>query len=214
MTLFRNTYRVESVRLKGYDYSSNGAYFITICTKNMRSYFGRIQDGEMELSPIGQIAYNCWIQLFEAFPNAIMDEFIIMPNHMHGLIIIKNEGESTEAIHRVSTKIANNATPPTYTYRGIPIDPDDEHLFLLPALGGITGKDNPMLSNHSIGKMIRWYKAKCTFAIRNELKKEFSWHTRFYDHIVRNETDMNRIRTYINNNPANFYKDKFYRRAR
>jgi putative transposase len=186
-----------------------GAYFITICTKNMHSYFGAITNGEMKLNPIGKIAHQYWLEIFNEFPNTIIDTFVIMPNHMHGIIIIDNNDIDTHAIHHVSIATNKNKIP-IYSYMGIPINPEDEHLFLLPSPGGITGMDNPMLSNHSISKMIRWYKAKCSYEVRNVLKNEFSWHSKFYDHIIRDERDMDRIRSYIRNNPANFGKDKFY----
>lgn len=81
----------RSIRLKGYDYSQAGSYFITICCQNMLCRFGKIT-GQMQLNEYGQIAYNEWLKLPERFPNIELDVFQIMPNHMHGIIVLKNVG--------------------------------------------------------------------------------------------------------------------------
>jgi putative transposase len=87
-SLFRNKYRVESTRYRGYDYSSPGKYFITICTKNKKPYFGEVVNGKMILSETGQIAEKFWREIPGHFPNIKLDEYIIMPDHIHGIIII------------------------------------------------------------------------------------------------------------------------------
>ncbi len=90
MDRFRNKYRIDSARLKGFDYSRDGIYFITICTKNRVPVFGEIVQCKMILSGPGKIVKNCWYDLPNHYYNIILDEFIIMPNHVHGLIIIRN----------------------------------------------------------------------------------------------------------------------------
>jgi putative transposase len=85
---FQNKYRVDSTRLRGYDYRNEGAYFLTICTKDRNHYFGECADGKMQLSPIGKIAHRCWAEIPDHFPNASLGAFIIMPDHMHGIIIL------------------------------------------------------------------------------------------------------------------------------
>jgi putative transposase len=87
---FRHKYRIESTRLKGYDYSRDGAYFVTICTKNKIQLFGEISSPKIKLSDIGQIVTDCWHNLQNHYPNIILDEFIVMPDHIHGIIIIRN----------------------------------------------------------------------------------------------------------------------------
>lgn len=87
-TKFKNKYRIPSARLQGYDYSQIGLYFVTICTKNRFPYFGIIKNGEMQLSKIGTTAYNCWLEIPNHFPHVSLDEFVIMPNHIHGIICI------------------------------------------------------------------------------------------------------------------------------
>jgi putative transposase len=88
MSLYQNKYRNESARLHGYDYSLEGAYFITICTKNRNHYFGKIFNGEMILNDIGIITEEIWFEIRIHYPSAILGAFVIMPNHIHGIIII------------------------------------------------------------------------------------------------------------------------------
>lgn len=82
----------KSPRLKRYNYSRNGIYFITICTKNRVNNFGEIKNGKMQLSEIGKIAHHYWIKIPNHFPFVVCDEFIVMPNHIHGILIINNVG--------------------------------------------------------------------------------------------------------------------------
>jgi putative transposase len=86
--LFKQQFRIPTTRLKNWDYSSPGYYFVTICTREKYPYFGEIKNGEMVLSEIGVIAQNCWLEIPNHYPFVTLDEFIIMPNHMHGILII------------------------------------------------------------------------------------------------------------------------------
>jgi REP element-mobilizing transposase RayT len=92
--LYKNRYRVESARLKNWDYSAPGGYFITICTKNRISYFGEITNGEMILSQIGQFVDKYWREIPTHFPRVQLDEFVVMPNHVHGIINIETVVET------------------------------------------------------------------------------------------------------------------------
>jgi len=86
VTLFRGKFRIESTRLKGYDYASPGAYFVAICTKNREQSFGMIDGGKMHLSELGKIAESMWREIPYHFENTEIDEFVVMPNHVHGII--------------------------------------------------------------------------------------------------------------------------------
>ena len=96
--LFRNKYRIESSRLKGYDYSGAGAYYITIVTRNRECFFGDVVEDNMILNESGKIADKHWKEIPEHFPYAIMDEYIVMPNHMHGIIILDTSTEKRQPI--------------------------------------------------------------------------------------------------------------------
>ena len=85
---FKNKYRISSARLQSWDYSNNGAYFITICTQNRNHFFGKIQNQEMHLSEIGKLAEKYWLEIPEHFPFVELGNFVVMPNHFHGILII------------------------------------------------------------------------------------------------------------------------------
>jgi len=187
---FNGIYRIQSARLKNWDYSWNAIYFITICTQDREFLFGDITDGKMVLSEIGEIAKTYWEEIPQHFPFAELNEFVVMPNHIHGIIIINNSGKEKdnigrEAINRVST--INSIS----TERG-----------------GITGLKNPMLSDN-LSKIIRWYKGRVSFESR-KIHADFGWQARFHDHIIRTDESFQKIRDYINNNPMTWADDKFH----
>ncbi len=112
MEKYKNKYRIQPARLQHWNYGNNAAYFVTICTQNQQCYFGKIVDNVMQLSKIGQIANNEWLKTVKIRPdmNLILDEFVVMPNHFHGIIIIGENEYNTprdtqrrDAIHGVST---------------------------------------------------------------------------------------------------------------
>ena len=78
----------RSIRLQGYDYSQRGAYFITLCTKNREHLFGEILNGEIQLNEFGKITQQCWLEIPNHFPHVQLDKYIIMPNHIHGIIVL------------------------------------------------------------------------------------------------------------------------------
>lgn len=84
---FRSKYRVPSARLQNWDYGANGAYFITICTKEMQHFFGEVVDKKMILNSVGILAEEYWIEILKQFPYVELGNFQVMPNHMHGILI-------------------------------------------------------------------------------------------------------------------------------
>jgi REP element-mobilizing transposase RayT len=98
---FKNRYRIPSARLSSWDYSSNGAYFITICTRNREHFFGEIIDAKMNLSEIGVFANTCWINIQNHFPHFYLDEYIVMPNHVHGIVIIEKPYIDNNSLPRI-----------------------------------------------------------------------------------------------------------------
>lgn len=183
---FKGKYRIESARLQNWDYASSGLYFITICTADRQHFFGEVEGGVMQLSEIGEIAKKHWCDIPGNFPFADLNEFIVMPNHIHGIIVInsvKDAIDGRDAINRVST---------------------DDHTRIR---GGVTGSNNPMLSDN-LSRIIRWYKGRVTFETR-KIHADFMWQPRFHDHIIRNDESYHRIRNYICNNPSTWDEDKF-----
>ena len=104
----------QSVRLKRYDYSQSGGYFVTICVQDRQSAFGSVIEGEMHLDATGLLAQSVWTQLTERFPGVLLDEFVLMPNHLHGIILLPsrqdagntppNLGEVVRAFKAVTTR--------------------------------------------------------------------------------------------------------------
>lgn len=203
---FQNKYRIPSARLQNWDYGTNAAYFVTICTANREHFFGNIlvkQDSnkkelmaEMILSETGIIAEKYWYEIPQHFPFVKLDAFITMPNHIHGIIIIDKKKDEklinardainrTDAINRVCT-------------------PEE---LLKKEKGGITGDKNPMLHDN-LSRILRWYKGRVSFEA-HKINPQFAWQSRFHDHIIRNEKSFARIQQYIINNPAKWGKDKF-----
>jgi len=103
MTLFKNKYRIESTRLKGWDYSAAGYYFITICTKNRECILGELVGGDVCLSNIGEIVAEEWLKTPQIRLNVDLDEWVIMPNHFHGIIILKSDGNVETPCRAVET---------------------------------------------------------------------------------------------------------------
>jgi len=171
---FKGKYRISSTRLPNWDYSWDGWYFVTICTKLKECFFGDIINGKMKLSKIGKIAEKFWGEIPIHFSFTKLDKFIVMPNHIHGIIIIQNNVD----IHNVETQ--NFASLQN-------IKPIYKNQF------------GPQSKN--LSSIIRGYKAGVKkWATMNKI--EFIWQPRFYEHIVRNEKSLNTIRKYIIDNPA------------
>ena len=113
MSLYKNKYRIESTRLANWDYGTNAPYFITICAKEMQHFFGKIENQEMNLNDTGYIVLNEWLKTPEIRPdmNITLDEFIVMPNHFHGIIFIgDNQYNTTPAESKFGIQSKNLAS--------------------------------------------------------------------------------------------------------
>ena len=181
---FRNQYRIKSSRLSDYDYNQNGIYFVTICTKNKEEFFGKIKNGKMILNDIGKIVNKFWKEIPKHFPFVKLDIHQIMPNHIHGnLEIIKNdsvvETHNYASLRHRRTKQQTNAT-----YKN---------------------KFGPQSKN--LASIIRGFKSSVKRWC-NENNQNFAWQPRFYDRIVRNDNELNRIKEYILANPQMWKRDR------
>lgn len=191
----------KNIRLKGYDYSSKGLYFITICTKNREHYFGKIENQKFEYSPIGAIAYTYWNEIPNHFRNARLGEYKIMPNHIHGIIEIVRTGHglspqsSSESGVRTGHGLSQQDSPGPSNGTADGISNKNEF-----------GKTIP----GSISAIIGQFKSSVTRWC-NENDFNFAWQSRFHDHIIRNESEYHRIEQYIINNVANWRDDKFFK---
>ena len=112
MTLFKNKYRIESARLKGWDYRNPGYYFVTICTRGRGHYFGKVEGDDVRLSAIGEIAAQCWAETPSHHQGIELDEWVIMPNHAHGIIVIRDVDDGRTGMGRGAAMLR-----PTMTIR-------------------------------------------------------------------------------------------------
>jgi REP element-mobilizing transposase RayT len=203
--LFRNKYRIGSIRLKYHNYCGIGSYFITICTKNKIRYFGKIENRKMILSELGIIAEKFWREIPGHFPNIKLDEFIIMPDHMHGIIIINdkiNFEQPVEPLHATvlrhatvpqNATVLQNATVPQQNAMIQPCPPNEHFSLISPKIG-------------SLGSIIRSYKSVVS-KYAHVIDPAFKWQKSYHDHIIRTNTELNRIRKYIRENPEKFIRN-------
>ncbi len=213
MTLFQNKYRIESARLQGWDYGSNAMYFVTICTQNRECFFGEIvetpnmETPEMQLSEIGTMADHFWNEIPTHFPFVELGEYIVMPNHVHGIIIInKRDGILRDGI--VDDGIVHDGiveTPKLGVSTGIV----DDGIVQTPKLGVSTDAASEKWKSATLGVIINQYKRICTIESR-KINRYFAWHARFHDHIIRNDASYQRIRHYIEHNPEKWQEDIFH----
>jgi REP element-mobilizing transposase RayT len=183
----------RSIRLKGYDYSKAGLYFITICRQDRINRFGQVINGEMILNEFGLIAYNEWIKLADRFSNFELDVFQIMPNHIHGIISLLPVG---------------SGLAPDLLYEGQPQGLPQPETQGLPQQLVQQGKS-------SISDIVGAYKSIVAngcleiYKSRDEIMGKF-WQRNYYEHIIRNDLAYYNISEYIINNPLKWEEDRFY----
>ena len=182
-----NVHHRRSIRLKGYDYSQEGLYFVTICVQNKQYLFGKIANREMILNTVGQMVKLCWLEIPQHFPNAVLHEYVIMPNHVHGIIELTNVGAKNFSPENKST---NDFSPENKSSN------DDIRAKNFSPLQG---------TSRTIGSIIRGFKIGVTKQLGYSV-----WQRNFYEHIIRNESSYHNITNYIVHNPANWVEDKFY----
>jgi REP element-mobilizing transposase RayT len=190
--LFQDKYRIESNRLQTWDYSSSGYYYLTICTKNKKYLFGNVIDLKMELSVEGKIALQEWEKSFMIRKELLCDKYVIMPNHIHAIVIIQKPLIPVETQGIASQSKTQNIASKSETHN---------HVSLPKQL---------MRKPKSISSFVGAYKAAVSKRINeiHKLMSETIWQQSFYDHIIRNEDSLHKIREYIVNNPINWQTDE------
>ena len=195
MTYNPQIHHRRSIRLKGYDYAQVGLYFITICTKNREFLFGNIANGEMMLNDAGKIANECWLEIPNHFPNVFLHEFVVMPNHIHGIVELISVGAEN-----FPTNIRN--FPPNITNGGNDVRANDGNDVR-------ANNDSPLRSpSKTIGSVVRGYKIGVTKWMRLNTNVYDVWQRNYWEHIIRNENDYHRIAEYIINNPKQWDNDQ------
>jgi putative transposase len=178
---FQNKYRVPSARAVWWDYSQPGAYFVTICTHDRVHSFGEIIRRDdaciVSTTQIGKYAQQYWNQIPDHFPSVELGAFQVMPNHIHGILII-GDGVVVETMHASSLQ-----------------DPE-----FMKSISPKTG---------SLARIVGSYKSAVSKSAHS-INLNFQWQERYYDHIIRDEGEFNRIQDYIINNPKNWAEDRFF----
>jgi len=211
----------RSIRLKGYDYSQAGAYFITICTQDRACLFGKVVNGEMQLNDAGRMVLAEWNMLPERFPHVVLDAFVVMPNHVHGIVVITNPALDDTA-----------TTAPTIVGAGLVSAPNDGPMSA-PNAGPMSApNDGPMSAPNdgtttrttmrtttrvvpTLGDIVGAFKSRVTVEYIRGVKtsgwppfRGRLWQRNYYEHIIRNERALNAIRQYIIENPRRWQMDR------
>ena len=207
----------RSIRLKGYDYSKPGMYYVTIVTHNHKCFFGKIENGKMILNEYGEIAQQCWTEITRRFPNIEIDEYIIMPDHIHAIIKITNPPVGTTLA--VVPDKTDGAVVPNKTDGAVVPDKTDGAVVpdkIINNFGTYTDTNITDTKPPSLGDIVGAYKSivsnKCllVFKQKNQYMGKL-WQRNYYEHIIKNNTRLSRIRKYIINNPANWNNyDEFF----
>jgi putative transposase len=220
MSLDPDLFRRKSIRLRARDYSLPGFYFVTLCTHERRFLFGDIVDGVMHLNCMGRAVESCWRDIPRHYPHAALDEFVVMPNHIHGVIqIYRDAWEPAQMPVRavgipivpglvmLGANISDNRTDvlDVGANNYLPLQPN------LSARRSLTrSKLFPMGhgTSRTIGSMIRGFKIGVTRWARLHGHQSDVWQRNYHDHIIRNEHSLERVRRYIRANPANWARDR------
>jgi len=176
----------KPIRLKNYDYSSKGCYFLTVCTENRQGLFGEIENDKIILNHTGKMVNFWWSEISTHFTGIELDQYTIMPNHIHGIINIVGDDRCVVPIQ--NNKLSNN--------------------------NKINNNGRTHRSAPTISDIIQWFKTITTNKymqnVKNNNWQPFNkrlWQRSFHDHIIRNDRSLNAIREYISNNPVNWEQD-------
>lgn len=191
-----------------YDYANNGAYFVTVCTHDKKHLFGAVADGEMLVNGAGKMIEGWWKKLPEKFPGISIDEYVIMPNHFHGIIIIEKPIHFPVGAPLVGARILDlksdeqqNREGQPQGVGGQPQGIGGQPQGIAPTVGDIVGAFKSLTTNEYIrrvkmGEFPRFEKAM--------------WQRNYWDRVIRNEREMRNVREYIAGNPKEWERDEYW----
>jgi len=188
----------RSIRLRGYDYAQPGEYFVTICVQQHECLLGKVVADEMAPNDAGEMVASWWTELPRKFPSCGVDGFVVMPNHVHGIVVIREAAVGADASEGGDDRGAH----PSLRSRagsGAPLQ-----------VSGIEGPPDRV----TLGSIVQWFKTMTTNAyVRGVTERGWTpfierlWQRNYYEHIVRDEDDLGRVRDYITNNPRSWKDD-------
>jgi REP element-mobilizing transposase RayT len=169
--------------LRGFDYSREGAYFVTICTRNREYLFGAMVDGEMRLNNVGRVVQTVWGGLSDRFPTIELDAFVVMPNHVHGILVV---GAALAPPKR--RKVGAGLAPPRR---------------------GAASSAPTKFASTTLGTVVRAFKSISAVGVNRLLSRsgQSLWQRSYYEHVIRTEESLSRIREYIATNPLRWQLD-------
>jgi len=223
--LFKGKFRAESIRLSYWDYRLDGYYHVVICVKDICDWFGDIEEMGMRLSTIGKVVLKCWKEIPKHFPDVILDDFAIMPNHLHGIVVINRSGniwddgkDYNPEGDRVLFENNNGQTrkpsvetrPPAgeaghgvHNHNGKFHNPSVETRHVASLQSGLR-KFGP-LQPYSLSSIIHAFKSSVKRWCNQNDYRNFRWQERFWDTIIENEKQLMETRRYIRDNPRKKY---------
>ncbi len=233
--LYRGIYRIPSARKRNWNYANDGQYYITIVTAQRRELFGKIEDGEMYLNPYGQIAYDEFFKSFEIRKELFLGEFVIMPNHIHAIVHIDNEKNANSSVETHGRASQNNGETTVkttiQTHGRASLQQNATNESPIQTHGRASLQPEHWSLNHSIDHSVCFREPKSLSSFVGDFKSSTLcriddwidangidpsykynrnkplWQTRFYDRIIRDGYEYQRIANYIKNNPQNWPED-------
>ena len=200
MTFDAHKHHRRSIRLKGYDYSQVGAYFVTISVRGRQCLFGDVVEGTMQLNDAGRMVWDIWEALPARFADLELDTFMVMPNHLHGILVLSSHGAPTRGAP-TEGQIASHVRAPLV---GAPCD----------NRAPTAGQNTSPRGTATLGEVVGAFKSLITVAYIRGVKQH-DWQPfsgqlllrNYHEHIIREEAELDRIREYICNNPMQWHLD-------
>lgn len=199
MEKWNGKYRIPSARAIWWDYANDGTYFITICVKDRLHLLGECNNGKMKLSTIGLIVQGCWYEIPRLSANTCLGEFIVMPNHIHGILFVNNAPKPPLIANLDNVDTSHQTTTPNNTDKTKATNKQKQQFYsdISPKAG-------------TVATILRSFKSACTKHINLAfLEINFDWQERYWDSIIKDDNSFETIANYIINNPAKWDEDQF-----
>jgi len=206
----------RSIRLKGYDYTQPGGYYVTICTFRKRCVLGQVVGEEVRLDPPGRIVEECWRAIPDHFPRVVLDEFVVMPNHLHGILILSNEDGTNvprDIVAHRDTALPHPGPQVGITSGSAEADPDSGTLWRPPTADPRREAFGRPVRG-SVPTIVRSLKSAVTKRVNKLQQRQGTafWQDNYHEHVVRDRDDLDRIREYIILNPLRWADDDYHPR--
>ena len=197
----------RSIRITNYDYAGMGSYFVTICTYNKESLFGDIINMKIRLNDLGKVVEECWRAIPIHFEMVELDTFVVMPNHVHGIIMIT---DTTTLVGATHASPLSSTTRTNICQSPLDIDSDSRWATHASPLRSSCSTHPKGPNSQSLGAIIGSFKSEVSkwYHKINTTPSQTVWQRNYYEHIIRNDTEWDQIRQYIKSNPARWNEDR------